>query len=164
MKRFRKPAGLTALLALCAVCLILLYILHVTVFHRRTPGLTVAILTGQDARPDTDAVEKKLRGALSFADNQMVLISVYPPNAVQTEQMVITQMRAHALDLLVADEETFHDYQKKDCFTEDPVLICAQALGLPEDSRWLAGIPVTAVHRSSAAEAIDYWQKNKPAD
>ena len=108
---------LVVIVIAAAALLVALYFIRLTVFRLNRPALSVAILTDDPSRIDCGKLENELFDYIGLTkEKDLLTVTAYDPAVPQTEQILITQMRAHAVDLVIAEQSVFMVYADKQCF------------------------------------------------
>ncbi len=162
--RIRK--NLPAMLLAAALVVLVFRILYVTVIHRKVPALSAAVL-GDAFSIDCGQLEERMRTELGIlSDLNIVSATAYNPESPLTEQILITEIRAHAADLIFGDRSSLLRLASKECLadlSEDPdsvPVFMVPVTGIPEigedtDRPLLCGIAVTSDHRELAETFIE---------
>ena len=147
------------LIAVLVLVLILTWLLDKAVIHRRTPVLSLIILSSS-SQIDTGTMEDSLYNGLKLdPSKEIVSVSLYNPSVPQTEQLLITEIRAHSADLIIGREDILAPYIQKECLMPDLYSLSSgeedSALHIPAE--WKCAVSSTSPHKKTVDLFLSYF-------
>lgn len=102
---------------LLAVSMII-YFVKTIAFDRKDVILSVMILNDNEDM-DIDLLEEELKGYLGVtSEKQDITFSFLRTDVAQNEAIILTRLRAKAVDIIISDEETFQKYVSNGIYAE----------------------------------------------
>ena len=107
-------------IVICTIILMIIgYFIKVIGFDRKEVVLSVLILD-ETENLDIDMLKTEWKESLNItSEKEDIMIMIHNTEIAQSEDILLTKLRARTIDILIAEEELFEKYEESDFFRKE---------------------------------------------